>query len=110
MNRRKSLNLSKIHSRNWTRRRKLQCLGQLISNKSVNHSTTDSGECFNLPKNEINLADSNNNDIISHNNTIRHDDTCALKEDFNSYQVKCIKELQNVKDAFLKIYPILNRT
>ena len=29
-------------------------------------------------------------------------DTCALNEDFNSYQVKCIKELQNVKDAFLK--------
>ena len=29
---------------------------------------------------------------------------CVLKEDFdfNSYQVKCIKELQNVKDAFLK--------
>ena len=29
-------------------------------------------------------------------------DTCALNEDFNSYQVKCIKEFQNVKDAFLK--------
>ena len=29
-------------------------------------------------------------------------DTCALNENFNSYQVKCIKELQNVKDAFLK--------
>ena len=25
-----------------------------------------------------------------------------LKEDFNSYQIKCIKELQSVKDAFLK--------
>ena len=29
-----------------------------------------------------------------------HDDTFAL--DFNPYQLKCIKELQNVKDAFLK--------
>ena len=37
-----------------------------------------------------------------HDNTISHDDTCALKEDFNSYQVKCITELQNVKDVFLK--------
>ena len=29
-------------------------------------------------------------------------DTCVLNKNFNSYQVKCIKELQNVKDAFLK--------
>ena len=75
----------------------------MISNKSGNHSTISSKESLSLLKNEINLADSNNNDdTISHDNTISHDDTCALKEDFNSYQVKCIKELQNVKDAFLK--------
>ena len=30
------------------------------------------------------------------------DDTCVLKEGFNSYQEKWIKQLQNVKDAFLK--------
>ena len=58
-------------------------------NKSVNHSTINSRECLSLPKNEINLADSNNNDdTISHDNTISHNDTCALKEDFNSYQHK----------------------
>ena len=33
---------------------------------------------------------------------ISHDDSCALKEDFNSHQIKWIKKLQNVKDAFLK--------
>ena len=51
-------------------------------------------ECLCLWKNEIKLDDSNNNDdIISNNNTISHDNTCALNEDFNSYQVKRIKEL-----------------
>ena len=80
-----------------------ECLGQLISNNSVNHSTIDSRECLSLPKNEINLADSNSkNDIISHDNTISHNNTCALKEDFNSYQAKCMKELQNIKGTFLK--------
>ena len=39
---------------------------------------------------------------MSHDNTISHNDTCSLKEDFNSHQVKYIKELQNVKSAFLK--------
>ena len=79
-----------------------ECLGDLISNKSVKHNTINSRECLSLPKDEINHDDSNNDDTISHDNTISHDDTCVLKEDFNSYQVKCIKELQNVKDAFLK--------
>ena len=86
-----------------TREKSNECLGQLISNKAVNHSTINSIECLSLPKNETNLSDSNNNDdTISHDNTNSDDDTCALKEDFNSYQVKCIKELQNVKYAFLK--------
>ena len=79
-----------------------ECLGDLISNKSVKHNTINSRECLSLPKDEINHDDSNNDDTISHDDTITHDDTCVLKEDFNSYQVKCIKELQNVKDAFLK--------
>ena len=88
-----------------------ECLRQLISNKSVNHSTINSRECLSLLKNEINLADSNNNDnTISHDNIISHNDTCALKENLNSYQVKCIKKLQNVKDSFLKKLSILNRT
>ena len=39
---------------------------------------------------------------MSHDNTISHNDTCTLKEDLNSYQLKCIKDLKNVKDAFLK--------
>ena len=33
---------------------------------------------------------------------ISHDDPWVLKEDFNSYQIKWMKKLQNVKDAFLK--------
>ena len=75
----------------------------MISNKSVNHSTINNRECLSLPKNKINLADSNyNDDTINHDNIIFHDYTCALKEDINSYQAKCFKELQNVKDAFLK--------
>ena len=59
-------------------------------------------------RDEITYDNSNNNDdIISHDNFMSHDDTCVLKEDFNSYQVKCIKELQNVKDVFLiKNHPI----
>ena len=77
----------------------------------MNHNTINSRECLSLPKNEINLDDSyNNDDTISHDDTINHDDTCTLKEDFKSYQVKCIKELQNVKIPSLKNYPILNRT
>ena len=80
-----------------------ECLGQLISNKSVTRNIMNNRECLSLPKNEINLNDSSNNDdTISPDNTISHDHTCALKEDFNSHQAKCIKELQNVKDAFLK--------
>ena len=47
-----------------TRENLNECLGQLISNKSVNHSTINSRECLSLPKNEINLANSNNNDDI----------------------------------------------
>ena len=80
-----------------------ECLGDLISNKSVKHNTINSRECLSLPKDEIDHDDSNNNDDnTSHDNTISHDDACVLKEDFNSYQVKCMKKLQNVKDAFLK--------
>ena len=44
----------------------------------------------------------NNDDTICHDNTISHNDTYVLMGDFNSYQAKCIKEPQNVKDAFLK--------
>ena len=73
----------------------------------MNHNTINSTECLSLTKNEINVNDSNsNNDTISHDNTISHNDTCTLKEDINSYQVKCVKEHQDVKD----ILPILNRT
>ena len=69
----------------------------------MKHNTVKSRECLSLPKDEINHDDSNDNhDTISHDNTISHDDTCVLKEDFNSYLVKFIKELRNVKDAFLK--------
>ena len=39
---------------------------------------------------EFSHDDSTSNDVnISYEQT--HDDTCVLKEDFNSYQVKCIK-------------------
>ena len=63
----------------------------------------NSRECLSPLKDEINHDDSNNNgDTISHDNIIRHDDTSVLKEDFNSYQVKCIKEHQNIKDTLLK--------
>ena len=81
-----------------------ECLGNLISNKSVKHNTINSRECLSLPKDDSNNHDDSNNDddTISHGNTVSHDDTCVPKEDFNSCQVKCIKELQNVKDAFLK--------
>ena len=68
----------------------------------MNHSTIIRRECLSLPKNEINLADSNKNDTISHDNAISHDNTCGLKEDFNSYQLKCVNELQNFKDTFPK--------
>ena len=33
---------------------------------------------------------------------ISHDVPCVLKEGFRFYQIKWIKKLQNVKDAFLK--------
>ena len=73
----------------------------------MNHSTNKSRKCLSLPKDEINHDDSiNNDDTISHDITVSHDDTCVLEEDFNSYQVKCIKEFQNVKDAFLRNYPM----
>ena len=63
-----------------------ECLGQMISNRSVNHRTVNISECLRLPKNEINLADSHNNDdAISHDNTISHDYTCGVMEDFKSY-------------------------
>ena len=69
----------------------------------MKHNTINRRECLSLPKDEIDHDDSNNNDHnTSHDNTISHDDACVLKEDFNSYQVKCMKKLQNVKDAFLK--------
>ena len=69
----------------------------------MKHNTNYSRECLSQPKHEINLDDSNNyGDTISHDNTISHDDTCSLKYDFNSYQVKCVKELQNIKNAFPK--------
>ena len=69
----------------------------------MKHNTINSRECLSLPKYEIDHDDSNSNDDnTSHDNTISHDDACVLKEDFNSYQVKCMKKLQNVKDAFLK--------
>ena len=68
----------------------------------MKHNAINSRECLSLPKDEINHDHSNNDDTISHDNTISHNDTCVLKENSNSYQVKCIKELQNVKDTFLK--------
>ena len=75
-----------------------ECLGQLISNKSIN-----SRGYLSQPKNEINLDDSSNNDdTISHDKTIIHNDSGVLKDDFSYYQVKCIKELQNFKDTFLE--------
>ena len=80
-----------------------KCLGYLISNKSVKHSTINSRESLSLHKEETAHDDSNNNDdTIIHGNTISHDDICVLKEDFNSYQAKCITKRQSVKDAFLK--------
>ena len=61
-----------------------ECLGYLLSNKSVQYNTTDSREYLSLPKEEINHDDSNNNkDIISHDNTMSDDVTCVLDEDFN---------------------------
>ena len=48
------------------------------------------------------IVHTSNDGTISCDNTISHDDTCVVKEDFNSYQVKYIKQLINVKDAFLK--------
>ena len=69
----------------------------------MKHNTINGRKCLSLPKDEINYDDCNNNDDTRiHDNNISHDDTCVLMEDFNSYQVKCIKELQNVKHAFLK--------
>ena len=61
----------------------------------MKHNTINSRECLSLPKEETIHDDSDDNDdtLNRHNNTISHDDTCVLKEDFNSYQIKCIKEL-----------------
>ena len=80
-----------------------ECLGELISDKSVKHNTIHSRECLSLPKDEVNHDDSNNNDdTISHDKTISHDNACVLKKNFNSYQIKCIKVLENIKVALLK--------
>ena len=68
----------------------------------MKHNAINSRERLSLPKDEINHDHSNNDDTISHDNTINHNDICVLKENSNSYQVKYIKELQNVKDTFLK--------
>ena len=69
----------------------------------MKHNTNNSRECLILTKDEINHDNTkNNDDTISQDNTISHDDNCILKEDFYSYQVKCIKELRTVKDTFLK--------
>lgn len=62
------------------------------------------------PKDESN-HDDRVDDIVGHDNTISHDHTCVLKEDFNSYQLKRMKKLQTVlKMFFLKNYPLLKRT
>ena len=69
----------------------------------MKYNAINSRECLSLPKDEFNHDDSNNNDdTISYGNTISYDDTCVLKKDFNSCQVKTIKKLHNFKDAFLK--------
>ena len=52
----------------------------------------------------VNDSNSNDDDTISHDNTICHNDandSCTLKEDIISHIVKCIKEHQNVKNDFL---------
>ena len=73
----------------------------------MKHDTINSREWLSLPKDETDHDDIiNNDDTISHDNTISHDDTCVLTEGFKSSQVKCIKELQNVKDTFLKLSAI----
>ena len=55
-----------------------------------------------MSKDEINYNNCYDKDgTISHDNTISDDGTCVLKKDFNSYQVKCIIQLQNVR-CFLK--------
>ena len=64
-----------------------------------------------MSEDEINYDDCYDKDgTISHDNTISDDGTCVLKEDFNSYQVKCIIQLQNFRDVFLKNQPILKKT
>ena len=68
----------------------------------------NSRECLILPKDGIHHGDSaSSDDTVRYGSTISHDDTCVLKEDFNSYPVKCIrskmfKRAPNVKDALLK--------
>ena len=80
-----------------------ECLGELISKKYVKHNRINSRQCFSLPEDKTNHDDSNNHDDnIIDDNTIILDDICVLNEDFDSYQVKCMKKLQNVKDAFLR--------
>ena len=79
-------------------------VGKMIPNKSVKHSTINNRKCISLSKYEINHDDRNSNDdSISHDDTISHDVyTCFRKKDFNYYQVKYIKKLQNGQDVFLK--------
>ena len=68
----------------------------------MKQNTINSRECLSLPKEETIHDDSiNNDDTISHDNTISYDDACILKENFNCYQIKCIKNLQSVNDTFL---------
>ena len=47
-----------------TRENFYECLGDLISNKSVKHNTINNRECLSLPKDEINHDGSNNVDEI----------------------------------------------
>ena len=69
----------------------------------MKNNRINSRQCFSLPEDKTNHDDSNNHDDnIIDDNTIILDDICVLKEDFDSYQVKCVKKLQNVKDAFLR--------
>ena len=69
----------------------------------MKHNRINSRQCFSLPEDKTNHDDSNNHDDnIIDDNTIILDDICVLKEHFDSYQVKCMKKLQNVKDAFLR--------
>ena len=55
---------------------------------------SNSRECLSLLKDKINHDDSTSNaDIVSNHNTVNHDDIFVPKGDFNSYRVKCMKDL-----------------